>query len=182
MGGIVVDAAARMPVHAIEEQLERRAVEQILARMQLESDVDALGVAEVEDRLPPFGELVEGAFDEPSGPLRERGQERPGQGAGEAHHRVEAEVAAGRRRGFDLLDGPAGAGLGLATHGRGGEAVDERIVRRGDGDEVALEMGRELGDDQAMLPESALDLVTVGPARGRLLEVEQTRVPGGNLN
>src|SRR5207248_6917969 len=109
-------------------------------------------------------------------------QERPGQGAWEARRRVEVQVATGLRRRFDLLDGPAGAGLGLATHRRGGEAVHDGVVRRMDGDEVTLEMGRQLGDDEAMRGERSLHLVTIGLTRGRLLEVEQPRVPGRDLD
>ena len=49
---VVVDAAARMVVHPLEEQLEGDAVEQVLARMQLEGDAAAGLVVGVEDRPP----------------------------------------------------------------------------------------------------------------------------------
>src|SRR5690606_38975619 len=54
---VVVDAAARVVADPLEQHLEGHAVEQVLARMQLEADVDALLVAGVENRPPALGQL-----------------------------------------------------------------------------------------------------------------------------
>src|SRR5918996_861317 len=59
---IVVDAAARMVADPLEKHLEGRAVHQVLARMDLVADVDAMLVEHVQDRLPASCELVEGGF------------------------------------------------------------------------------------------------------------------------
>src|SRR6266513_2706109 len=77
---------------------------------------------------------------------------------------------------------PAGRWGNGYRNGRGGKAVHDGVVRRMDGDEVALEMGRQLGDDEAVLPQDALDLVTIGLARSRFIEVEETCVPGRDLD
>ena len=78
--------AARVPVDPVEEHLEGRAVEQVLARMDLVADVDAVLLGEVEDRPPAPRQLVEGGLDQPRRPLRPGIDEGPGQRAGEGHH------------------------------------------------------------------------------------------------
>ena len=62
--GIVVDAAARMVVEPLQEHLEGGAVHHVLAGMQLEADVDAVVLVNVEDRLPALRQLVEGRLDQ----------------------------------------------------------------------------------------------------------------------
>ncbi len=81
---VVVDAAARMVVHPLEKHLEGDAVEQVLARMQLEGDAAAGLVEGVEDRPPAFGELVESGLDQARRALRPRIEIGPGQRAREA--------------------------------------------------------------------------------------------------
>src|SRR5258706_2856105 len=66
---VVVDAAARVVVDTLEEHLEGRAVEQVLARMQLEADVAAGGFERIEDRAPALRQLVERGFDQAGRPL-----------------------------------------------------------------------------------------------------------------
>ena len=51
------------------------------------------------------------------------------------------------------------------------------------GDQLALQMGRELGDLRGRAAaHDALDLVAIGFGLGRLLQVEQARVPGRDLH
>src|SRR5919106_1071996 len=52
MARVVVDAAARMVADPLEEHPEGGAVHQVLARMDLKADVDAVLVERVEDRPP----------------------------------------------------------------------------------------------------------------------------------
>ena len=52
MRGIVEDVAALVALQRLEEALEGRAVENVLARMDFIADVDARFVEGVEDRLP----------------------------------------------------------------------------------------------------------------------------------
>ena len=95
MRGIVVDAAALVAVDALEEHLEGDAVEDVLAGMQLEADIDALLVEGVEDRLPALGQFVEGCLDQARRALRpgiEKGQAKAPE---KVTMRVEAEIARG---------------------------------------------------------------------------------------
>ena len=50
MRGIVVDPAALMAAEPVEEKLKSRAVEDILAGMDLEADIDAMLLLDIEDR------------------------------------------------------------------------------------------------------------------------------------
>ena len=50
------------------------------------------------------------------------------------------------------------------------------------GDELALQMGRQLGDLDAGILADALHLVAIGLRLGRLFEIEQPRVPGRDLH
>ena len=59
MAGVIVDVAARVVAHGGEELLERLAVENILAGVQLKPKVDAGFVEGVEDGEPTPGELAE---------------------------------------------------------------------------------------------------------------------------
>ena len=95
---VVVDAAARMAVDALEQHLERRAVHDVLAGMQLEADVDAGVVIGVEDRLPALRELVEGGLDQAGRARRPRVQVGPGERARERHAGLQPEVLRGLRR------------------------------------------------------------------------------------
>jgi hypothetical protein len=65
---------------------------------------------------------------------------------------------------------------------RGGEAVEGLVIGRVNGDELALQMGRELGDRDAVTAGDALHLVAIGVALGGLGEIEQARIPGRHLD
>jgi hypothetical protein len=68
------------------------------------------------------------------------------------------------------------------AHFRRGEGVELGIVDRVDRNELALEMGGELGDLDARLGADPLHLVAIGLRRGGLLEVEQAAVPSRDLD
>ena len=72
VAGVVEDVRALVVADGLEEALERHAVVQVLAGMDLERDVDAGLVERVEDRPPAFRELLEPGFDETRRPLRPR--------------------------------------------------------------------------------------------------------------
>ena len=129
---VVVDAAALVAAEPVEEALVGRAVEEVLAGVKLEADVDAELVVEVEDRLPALGELVEGGVDQTGRARRPRIEERPGERAGEGDVRVEAEIAARPRRELHLLDRPFLALLRVAPHLRRGEGVEGIVKDRVD--------------------------------------------------
>ena len=81
--------------------------------------------------------------------------------------RVEAEMLRGRQRHLHLLDGPFLPRLRVAAHFRRGKAVEGLVIGRMDGDELALQMGRKLGDLDAVLARLAGELVAIGPWRRR---------------
>ncbi len=78
---VVEDVAASMVRRAFKEHLERYAVVQILAGMDLVAEVAAGLVEGVEDRLPAPRQLVERGFDQAGRALRPRIDERPDEGA-----------------------------------------------------------------------------------------------------
>jgi hypothetical protein len=165
----------------LEEHLERRAVMQVLAGMDLVADIDARLLEGVEDRSPALGQLIERRLDQAGRPLRPRIEIGPGQGAGEGGMLGDAEPA--RRLGGELalLDRPGGARLRPAAHLRCGEAVEGRVVGGMHGDQLALQMRRQLGHLQAALGQDPLHLVAISLALGRLLQIEQPPVPAGDL-
>ena len=59
-----------------------------------------------------------------TGPLRERIEERPSEGAAEGDHGVEPEVAARLGAGLDLVDRPFGPRLGITAQFRRCEGVE----------------------------------------------------------
>jgi hypothetical protein len=79
-----------MVAHSVEEHLEGRAVVQVLAGVELKSDIDARRVEGVEDGRPAFRQLVERRLDQPGRALRPRVNIRPGERAGEGGVREEA--------------------------------------------------------------------------------------------
>ena len=166
---VVVDAAALVPVDHGEEALVGRPVEQILAGVEFEAAVDAEFVVEVEDRPPASGEFVEGRVDEVGRARRPRIDERPGEGAGEGDVRVEAEIAAGAGGELHLVDAQAWRAFGVAAHLRRREGIERVVEDRIDRHQLALEVGGEFGDLDAVLRRDPLQFVAVGPALRRLL-------------
>ena len=182
MRRVVDHVAPRVPVHPFEEHLEGRAVEQVLARMDLVADVDAGLVRGVEQRPPAPRQLVECGIDQPRRPLRPRIDERPGQCAREGRHRRQAHASGRLDRQAHLFVRPLLPRLRVAPHLRRGESVEHRVVGRMDGDELPLQMGRELGDLDPVGPRHAHELVAIVLRRRRLLEVDQPAVPGRHLH
>src|SRR5262249_46476542 len=79
VAGVIVDRAARMIADRGKELLERFAVENVLAGMELKPNIDARFVKCVEDGRPALGELVESGFNEMARALRPRVAKGPGQ-------------------------------------------------------------------------------------------------------
>src|ERR1700709_2070431 len=94
MRRVVGDAATLMAAEEIQEPLEGRAVEEILARMQLETDVHAVLLVEIQDRTPPTRQLLESLLDQPGGTRRPRVDIRPGETARESDMRLQSQIPA----------------------------------------------------------------------------------------
>ena len=91
--------------------------------------------------------------------------------------RVEAEVAAGLGGELELLDRPGLALGGLAAHLGRGEAVERRVIGRMHRDQLALQVGRQLGDLDAASRQRAGELVAIVLALGGALEVDAAARP-----
>jgi hypothetical protein len=81
-----------------------------------------------------------------------------------------------------LLHGPLLARLRIALDGVGSEGVEGLVVRRVHCHQLTLQMGAELGDLDAVGARCAGELVAIGLRRRRLLQVDQPRVPRGQLH
>jgi hypothetical protein len=77
--GVVIDVAALVAADRIEKHVEGVAVEDILAGVDFEAEVNAVLVKDVEDRLPTATLLGETFFDESSRPLGIGIKVRPGE-------------------------------------------------------------------------------------------------------
>src|SRR5213076_3419960 len=96
--GIVQQIAALVTAHALEEHLERHAVVQILAGMDLEAGVDPVFLEHVENRTPAPRQLVERRLDETRRPLGPGIEVGPRQGTRERRVLGYAEPARRARR------------------------------------------------------------------------------------
>ena len=65
--GVVEQVAARMVAGALQEHLERDAVMQVLARMNLVAEVDFRPDRRHRGSVPALGQFVEGRLDQPGG-------------------------------------------------------------------------------------------------------------------
>jgi len=96
--------------------------------------------------------------------------------------RSQAEPLRGACGELHLLDGPDLPRLRIAVHLGRRKAIEGEIIRRMHGDELALEMRRQLRDNQAGLGEDAAQLVAVILALRRALQVDEARIPARDLN
>ncbi len=180
--GIVEQIAALVTADALEEHLERHAVVQILAGMDLEAGVDPVFLEHVENRTPAPRQLVERRLDETRRPLRPRIDVGPGESTRKGRVLGYAEPARGACRELYLFNRPGGPRRGLAADFGRREGVERGVVRGMDGHQLPLQMRRQLGDLQPALGEDAFYLVAVGLALGCFGEIEQASVPAGDLH
>jgi hypothetical protein len=169
-------------LHPLEEHLERHAVMQVFAGMDLVADVDAVGIGMVEDRRPAAGEFVEGGLDKAGRALRPRIDEGPGERAREGRMRLDAEMLRRRQRHLHLLDRPFLPRLRIAAHFGCRKTVEGFVIGRMHGNQLALQMGGKLGDLDAVLARHAGELVAIILRRRRLLQVDQLARPGRHLH
>ena len=96
--------------------------------------------------------------------------------------RLEPEVFGCRQRHLDLLDSPFLARLRIAAHLRCREPVEGFVIGRMNGDELALQMGGEFGDLDAVFAGLAGEFVAIVLGRGSLLQIDQLARPGRHLD
>src|SRR5438094_3181371 len=155
MAGIVQDVATLVTADAVEEHFEGHAIVQILARMDLEAGVDALVLEHIENRAPAPRQLVERRLDQTGRPLRPGIEIGPCQRAGERRMFGDAEPPRRPRRQLDLLDRPGSTRLRLSAHLRSRESVKRGVVGRMHGDQLALQMRRQLRHLEPALGQAA---------------------------
>ncbi len=179
--GVVEDVAARMVADALQKHLEGDTVVQVFAGVELEAEVDALLVVKIEDGLPAARELGECGIDEAGGTLRPGIEIGPRECAGEGADFGEAETARGPRGKLELRDGPRRACAFVAADCRRSEGVEQIVIGGVRGDELAEHVRRQLGDDEAVFGECAGEFVAVGLTLGGASEIDEARVPCGDL-
>ena len=150
--------------------------------MQFEADVDADLVELLKDGEPARAEFLESFVDQAGGALWPGIEERPCESAGKSGVRVEAEVAAGLGGPHELLHGPRLACFEVAGNFRRSKAAEKHVVGRMAGHELSLQMSRKLGDGDACAASHAKELVAIALALRSLFQVEESRVPGRDLN
>src|SRR5271166_789700 len=103
---IVVDRTALVSLDRVEEALEARPVEKVLARVDFVADVAARVVECVQDWLPALRELLESSLDQSRWALRPGIDVGPSQCAGEGRVRGQAEMLRRLCGVQHLLNGP----------------------------------------------------------------------------
>ncbi len=91
-------------------------------------------------------------------------------------------MARGPRRHDDLVDRPGLPGFRVAVELRRREGVEGVVVGGVHGDELALKVGRELSDGETVGRDRAGHFVAIGLRLGRLGDVDQSDIPGGDLH
>src|SRR5690606_4623010 len=95
---------------------------------------------------------------------------------------AEPQALAGLGREVQLLDGPCGTGLWLATQFHRREVNEQAIECRVPPHHLALQMAPQLADFDAGLGAEPLELVAVGLAFGGALQVQALRSERWQLN
>src|SRR5271165_1790668 len=182
VAGVVVDVAAAVAADRRQEHLERVAVEDVLGRMNLETEIDPVLVISVEYGLPTAGLLGETFLDQAKGALRVRIEIRPRQRAGETHMLGQAQTAADDGRLRHLIRRPRAPLLRVAAQILRTLPVEHRVIGGMDRNHLPLKMGREFADGDADIGKLALYLIAIAGALMGEIEIEEPRVPGRNLD
>lgn len=95
--------------------------------------------------------------------------------------RLQPQAAGGYRRLPHFLHRPALARLRIAMQRRRGKGVKRRVIRRMHRHQLSFKVSGQLADHQPMLRQDAADLVAVGLARRRPLDIKNRRVVAGDL-
>src|SRR5208282_456162 len=179
---VVIDVAALVAADRVEKHVERIAVEDVLARVNFEAKVDAMLLVDVEDRLPAAALLGETFLDQSSRPLRIGIEIGPGERTREAHMLGQSEAARNTGRLAHLIGRPTAPLLRVAAHRRRALSVEQGVIGRMNGHHLSLKMSRQLADCDADVSERSLDLIAIGFALVGAVEIEESIVPGRDLD
>ena len=81
-----------------------------------------------------------------------------------------------------LIHGPGLTPIRIAPDLGGRETVVHLVIGRMGGDKLSLDVGREFGDLDPLLPQHPLQLVAIGFGYRGGFQIEQAFVPTGNLD
>ena len=143
---VVVDAGGGMVAGVLQEHLERRAVEEVGAGMQLVAEDAAVVAGQVEQRPPAAGQLREGLVDQPGGRCGQgytRCQAKPPDSTGMLRS---PRLAEARMHFFSSLGRPFGARR--AAQSRRMKRREADLVRGMHRQHLALQIAGDLGDSK----------------------------------
>ena len=150
--------------------------------MNLETEIYAVFVENVEDGLPPARLFGVTFLDEAGGTLRIRIEIGPGQRAGEGHVFGQPEAPTDERRLSHLIRRPVAALVRTAAQMLRALLIEHYVIGRVDRNHLTLEMGREFADRDADIGKLALHLVAIGGAFIGAVEIEEAGVGSRNLD
>ena len=177
---VEVDAEALAVVDRVQRLARGDEVVGDLGRVDLERELHALGVEDVDDRREALGELLVAALDLGEVVGRERVEHVPGRRAGEAGDRRHAEPRRGAGGVLELVGGALADALGVAVAPHVGR--DDALVAGVDriADRLADEVVADRPDVQAVALEQLAPLAAVGVVGERGVDVEVV-APAGEL-
>src|SRR5271165_94865 len=179
---VVIDVAALVAADRVEKHVERIAVEDVFARVNFEAEIDAILVINVEDGFPAAALLGETFLDQSGRPLRIGIEIGPGERPGKAHMLGQSEAARNAGRLAHLIGRPMAPLLRVAAHRRRALSVEQGVIGRMNGHYLSLKMSRKLADCDAYVSERSLDLIAIGFALVGAVEIEESIVPGRDLD
>ncbi len=180
VAGIVEDLRARVMVDEGQESLEGGAVVQVLAGMELETQLDAGTVRLVEQWAPAPRQFVEGACDQPRGVWRIRIKERPRQAARERHDPRHAQRVGPRDGAAQIPLRLALARLRIATDCRRRQRIHHLVISGMNGQKLPGAVRGNFADRETRAGDNGLDR-SDGLGLGQRCQVGQACVGHRNL-
>src|SRR5882762_9111549 len=177
VAGVEQDIASRVTAHALEKHFKRRAVVQIFAGMNLETEINPRSVKCIENRLPASRQFVERGFDQPSGALRPWINIRPRERAGKCGMRAKAEIRRSFRRILQLLHSPSLPRARTPLHRVRRKAIERDVVSRMHRDKLPLQVRRQLSQMQPLARQRAGHLVAISLALRGALQIKKMPIP-----
>jgi hypothetical protein len=96
--------------------------------------------------------------------------------------RTDAQISTGRQSFFNLIHGPGLTCFGIATNFRSGKSVEGFVIGRIYGNQLALQVRRELCDLDTILTRNPDQLFAIGARLGGFGQIKNPSVPTGYLN
>src|SRR5713226_6413909 len=147
--------------------------------MNLIGQVDTKFIRRIENRLPAFRQFAKAQFHQSSRALWPGIHGRPEERARKGWYDAQAQVARSLDRLYHLVDSPLGALLWVPLQRCRSKIIEQCIVGRVYRDKLAYLVRRKFGDSQ--LVATPLQVITILFRLSRFIDVNQTAIPGWNL-